>query len=52
VPARAATLPSGGGGYTKTTLQQKLPFLATGLFIVLIAVHVFRYARRLGRRDA
>jgi hypothetical protein len=52
VPARAATLPSGGGGYTKTTLQQKLPFLATALFIALIALHVFRYARRLGRRDA
>jgi hypothetical protein len=52
VPARAATLPAGGGGYAKTTLQQKLPFLATALFIVLIAFHVFRYARHVGGRDA
>ncbi|MCW3042173.1 MAG: hypothetical protein JWL57_331 [Actinobacteria bacterium] len=51
-PARAAGLPSGGEGYAKTTTSQKLPFLAAALFIALIAVHVFRYARRLGKGDA
>jgi hypothetical protein len=38
--------------YTKSTLSQKLPFLAAALLIVLIAIHIFRYARRLGKGDS
>jgi hypothetical protein len=64
VPTSTATLPDAPAPtpaaaglpttvtYTKTTLQQKLPFLAAALLIVLIALHVFRYARRLRNGDA
>jgi hypothetical protein len=48
----AAALPSGGGGYSKTTLVQKLPFLGAAVAIGLIAFFIVRYARRLGKGEA
>ena len=49
-PTAAAALP-GEGGYTKTTLAHKLPYLATAIFVVLVAFLIFQYARRLQKGD-
>jgi len=43
----AAALPGEGGRYAKTTLVHKLPYLATAIFVVLVAFLIFQYARRL-----
>ncbi|HXL41574.1 MAG TPA: hypothetical protein VN986_03480 [Actinomycetota bacterium] len=47
-----AALPAEGGGYAKTTLAHKLPYLATAIFVILVAFLIFQYARRLQKGDA
>jgi hypothetical protein len=51
-PSGPAALPGEGGGYAKTTLAHKLPYLATAIFVVLVAFMIFQYARRLQKGDA
>ncbi len=46
-----AALPAEGGGYAKTTLAHKLPYLATAIFVILVAFLIFQYARRLQKGD-
>jgi len=50
-PTAAAALPGEGGGYAKTTLAHKLPYLATAIFVILVAFLIFQYARRLQKGD-
>ena len=47
----AAALPGEGGRYAKTTLVHKLPYLATAIFVVLVAFLIFQYARRLQKGE-
>ena len=51
-PSAAAALPGEGGRYAKTTLVHKLPYLATAIFVILVAFLIFQYARRLQKGDA
>jgi hypothetical protein len=51
-PTAAAALPGEGGRYAKTTLVHKLPYLATAIFVILVAFLIFQYARRLQKGDA
>jgi hypothetical protein len=50
-PSAAAALPGEGGRYAKITLVHKLPYLATAIFVALVAFLIFQYARRLQKGD-
>jgi hypothetical protein len=52
IPSAApAALPS-GGGYSKTSLLQKLPYWGAAIGIIVLAFFIIKYARRLIRGDA
>jgi len=53
VPApTSVALPAGGGGYSKTTLVQKLPYLGAALAILAISFFLIRYAWRLRKGES